>query len=323
MTKKLENALRNKSKILSKMISYSRYKDQSEEVIKALSQCWKAEIIVDKPGMMGSDKVKSFMIQVKVDCKIPEDRLVYCTFSNSDFADAVLIPVEDKKEYKVKLLVSFSAQKALEAGGGFVLCHQKVKKLLMPFFREKNLVPLYIQSLKSNKSSVKDYRAFLLSIGIHLSLFAAALTVTTEGEELRKGIEDDSKKYQIIKSKPFIRLNYYDEDAYREESKDKTGEDRDLIKYNLKKNLKIGDLKELQNVMLLKEENWYQFYDPLMNARYLYGSQLYSEFKEFYEKFSFVNPKHFQKITNFLEHLEKKVESFKSVSAWSKFVTFD
>ena len=304
------------------MLSYNRYKDQNEEAIKALSQCWKAEIITDKLGM-SSDIIKSFMIQVKANCKIPEDRLVYCTFSNSDLVDAVLIPVKSEEEYKVKLLVSFSAQKALEAGGGFVLCHQKVKKLLMPFFREKNLVPLYIQSLKSNQSSVKDYRAFLLSIGIHLSLFAAALTVTSEGEELRDGIENDSKKYQIIKSKPFIRLNYYDEDAYREDSKDKKGEDRDLIKYNLKKNLNTKNFTDLQDAMLLKEENWYQFYDPLMNARYLYGSQLYSEFKEFYEEFSFVNPKHFRKITNFLEHLEKRVKDFKSISAWGKFVTFD
>eukprot|EP00826_Nyctotherus_ovalis_P034920 TRINITY_DN2950_c0_g1_i3.p1 TRINITY_DN2950_c0_g1~~TRINITY_DN2950_c0_g1_i3.p1 ORF type:complete len:143 (+),score=20.94 TRINITY_DN2950_c0_g1_i3:73-501(+) len=109
-------------------------------------------------------------------------------------------------------------------------------------------------------------------------------------------------------------------DSYKANYKDEKATDRELIKKDLMKNFKVNEMPEAKEMMLIKVENWHYFYDPMMNTRYLYGSQLYSDFKEFYEQMNFANRRDTRKINNFQAYLKKAVEDFKLVTAWSRYV---
>ena len=319
MTKKVTDNLKNHSKVISKLLSYVKYKDNASSEIKEEFKGWlsgpkQAPTAKNSKALSGiyvSDTTK-YPISFGVPSILDKNRVIYNTIRNDFMSDVVLIPVSNNT---VRLIVSFAAQKKLMDGYGLALCNFNVKKLLRQFFNNEDYVSFFLQFKEGSDS-------LLINLASYMASFSTIISESSEGDKLDSLIQKNALKYELVRQTPFIKMIYYDSEIFNEKYGNdfSSPTDKQLIMNSLIKMTEDFYSKELAKKMLIEYEGFYNFHDTARNIRYLYSSQLYDDFEKFYNLSKFACPKHKIKEKTFINYLKELMEGFITSSAWGEFV---
>ena len=236
--------------------------------------------------------------------EIPKERLV-CNTPKVDFmSDFVVIPTEDG----IKLLISFAAQKLLMAGAGLILGHQKVKKLLGKYFLSRNRIVMFCQGLDKPSPFVHNF-------ALYMAEYAIAIHECEEGDAVRKAMIKLKVEHSSARQKPLVVLSLYDKKQQQDETKASDATDKELLKGMLEKHLG-KQLSPIDELKFSQKDSWYHFYDSSLNVKYMFGSQLYSEYPDYDKTFNPVEKLEHRVTGRFDDFLAECVAGFARTSEY-------
>jgi hypothetical protein len=248
----------------------------------------------------------------------PEKCLIFNTLESENLCDISFMSIE---ENKYQILVSYNAMEKMRAGTSLILGNPKAKRMLNKFCAKHGHMFMNISNKtimkpakeegkeedkkEDNKNSIPP---LLLELAIYMSELTVVFPEGQQGKLLKKEIINLKKKMAWPRQKVLTIMEFM-ENPTEESMKTKVIED-----------INGKNESNLKDALFYKKDSLTVYTENYLNVHYLFGSQLFVDFQNYYESMNLVQPYPHKIEGSFETFLRKTVAQFLPVSPWKKMV---
>ena len=231
----------------------------------------------------------------------PSKCLIFNTLEAESLNDILFVPKDD---YTCQIIVSFSAMEKMRAKTSLILGNPKAQRMLHNFCKNHGHVFMYIV----NAAGSDSIPPILLQLAIYMSELMVVLSDCQKGDYLKKEIIKLKKSFTWPRQKVLTIMENFEKTS------------KEPMKEIVMKDIEGKNESNLIDALFNPFESCFVYTENLLNIHYIFGSQLFCDFPNYYEKLNCIQPYAHQIEDSFEAFLRRSVTQFLPVSPWKKMV---